>query len=470
MANELLRIVEAIQRERNIDKEVVFLGIESAIASAVRKHYGSAETVEVVIDRETGRICATESGREINPEELGRIAAQTAKQVIIQKIREAEADMLYEEYVGKVGQLVTGTVHRFEGPNLVINLGKAEGFMPSSEQIPGESYRAGDRIRAIIIEVSKSGPRLRIVLSRKHPDLVKRLFELEVPEVSERIIDIKCIAREAGFRTKIAVSSSDPKVDCVGACVGVRGTRIKNTVDELSGEKIDIVRYNEYPEIMIMNCLKPAEIDSLVIEEGEEEGEIRATVMVREDQLSLAIGKKGRNVRLAAELAGCSIDIVPLPTSGDDEGRPASLIRAGGGAKAAAVPEELAALSYLSLDEQKALDRAGLKSAVAISFAGEERVAAIDGIGAERAAQIFEAMNNPVQDESQEDAEGDAETPEEPANDAETPEEPANDAEAPEESEADETPTPVESDMDNDEAQEAPGSESDTDETEKAEE
>jgi len=401
MDNELLRIVEAIQRERNIDKEVVFVGIESAIASAVRKHYGVAESVEVSIDRETGRIHATEGDRTINPEELGRIAAQTAKQVIIQKIREAEADMLYDEYVNKVGQLVTGTVHRFEGPNIVVNLGKAEGFLPASEQIPGESYRTGDRIRSIIIEVSKSGPRLRIVLSRKHPDLVRRLFELEVPEISERIIDIKGIAREAGYRTKIAVSSIDPKVDCVGACVGVRGTRIKNTVDELNGEKIDIVRYNEYTEIMIMNCLKPAEIESLVIEEGEEEGELRATVAVREDQLSLAIGKKGRNVRLAAELAGCSIDIVPVPSAGGGEQKVPAFAGNEGAAKE---PEDADGLADLSLtpEERKLLATSGYKSRIAVRFAGRERIAAIEGIGADRAAEIFEALEGSEQQQPNE--------------------------------------------------------------------
>jgi len=404
MEKELLRIVDAIHRERNIDKEVVFLGIESAIQSAVRKHFGAAEEVSVVIDRETGIIEAAEDGRPINPEELGRIAAQTAKQVIIQKIREAEAEMLYGEYVNMVGQLVTGTVQRFEGPNIVVNLGKTEGFMPASEQIPGENYRTGDRIRSIIIEVRKSGPKLRIVLSRRHPDLVRRFFELEVPEVNERIIDIKGIAREAGFRTKIAVSSSDPKVDCVGACVGVRGTRIKSIVDELNGEKIDIVRYNEYKEIMIMNCLKPAEIDSLVIEGEEEEG-FTAAVAVREDQLSLAIGKKGRNVRLAAELAGCSIDIVPVPTATPAEGEKLLTFKEEGAAAGQAeeeITDDLGQVEFLTPSERTILKNAGYKSRLALLLAIPTRVAELPGIGKDRAEEIIALLNSEQGDKNAE--------------------------------------------------------------------
>ena len=393
MENDLLRIVEAIHRERNIDKEIVFLGIESAIATAVRKHYGESEEVMVHIDRETGRIQATENDRPITPEDLGRIAAQTAKQVIIQKIREAECDVLYDEYVKLVGQLVNGTIQRFEGPNIIVNMGKTEGFLPASEQMPGENYRTGDRIRAIVIEVRKTGPRLRVVLSRRHPDLIRRLFGLEVPEINERIIDIKGIAREAGYRTKIAVSSIDPRVDCVGACVGVRGTRIKNIVDELNGEKIDIVRYNEFTEVMIMNCLKPAEIDSLVLEENPEGG-MRASVAVREDQLALAIGKKGRNVRLAAELAGCSIDIVALPSTGPSEERKAT----GGGQKGEAEPEgpldDIDEITFLTPAEIGAIKGAGFKSKFAITLAGRGRIAAIEGIGEETTARIFAAIES----------------------------------------------------------------------------
>jgi len=305
MNAELLRLVDSIHRDKNIDKEIVFQGIEQALVSAARKAY-TTEDVVVEIDRETGEILAVENGREISPRELGRIAAQTAKQVMIQKIREAERDVLFGDYTDRVGDIVNGTVQRFEGSTLVVNLGKVEGILPKSEQIPGEAYQPGERIRVLVFEVRKVGPRVKVILSRTHPEFVRKLFELEVPEVADRIIEIKGIAREAGQRTKIAVSSIDSKVDCVGACVGVRGSRIKNIVEEVNGEKIDIVRFNESPEVMIVNCLKPAEITAIELNDRMK----RARVIVAEDQLSLAIGKKGQNVRLAGKLCGWELDVV----------------------------------------------------------------------------------------------------------------------------------------------------------------
>ncbi len=238
--------------------------------------------------------------------ELGRIAAQTAKQVIIQRIREAERVSIYDEYAERKGQIVTGTVSRFEGGALVVSLGRAEGFLPRSEQIPGETHQPGERIRALILDVREAPHQVKIILSRSHPDFIRRLFELEVPEVAERIIEMKALAREAGYRTKVAVTSIDTKVDAVGACVGVRGSRIKNIVEELNNEKIDIVRWNESSQILIANALKPAEIQdtALCFEIG------RATVVVPDEQLSLAIGKRGQNVRLAARLTGWDIDIL----------------------------------------------------------------------------------------------------------------------------------------------------------------
>ena len=306
MNQELLRIVEAIAREKNIDKEVVFEDLEAAMLSAVRKAYQKAEDVAVHIDRQTGEITARIGERPLSMRELGRIAAQTAKQVMIQKIREAERDSIYEEYLERRGQIVTGRVARTDGGTIVVDLGRAEAILPKSEQIPGETHKRDDRIRAMVLEVRDLGSQIRIVLSRSHPDFVRRLFELEVPEVAEQIIEIRALAREAGYRTKVAVHSLDSKVDAVGACVGVRGSRIKSIVDELGGEKIDIVRWNDSSKILIANALKPAEVYdiSLCFELG------RAIVVVTEDQLSLAIGKRGQNVRLAAKLTQWDIDIL----------------------------------------------------------------------------------------------------------------------------------------------------------------
>ncbi len=306
MNAELIRIVDGIARDKNIEKDSVFVDLEQAMISAVRKAYGQLDEVTVTIDRLTGDIEAMRNGEKIDMRELGRIAAQTAKQVMIQKIREAERGSIFEEFAERKGTVVTGSVTRFEGGALIVNLGRAEGFLPKSEQIPGETQHPGERVRAMILDVREAPRQVKIVLSRSHPDFIRRLFELEVPEVAERIIEIKALAREAGYRTKIAVSSIDMKVDAVGACVGVRGSRIKNIVVELGGEKIDIVRWNESSQILIGNALKPAEVaeTALCFELG------RATVVVPEDQLSLAIGKRGQNVRLAARLTGWDIDIL----------------------------------------------------------------------------------------------------------------------------------------------------------------
>ena len=306
MSSELVRIVDALARDKNIDKELVFGDLEEAMKSAIRKKYSREEGVEVKIDRLVGDIVATLDGQPVSMTELGRIAAQTAKQVMIQRIREAERGSIFDEFVERKGTIITGTVSRFEGGALVVNIGRTEGFLPRSEQIPGETHQPGERIRTMILDVREAPHQVKIVLSRSHPDFIRRLFELEVPEVAERIIEIKALAREAGYRTKVAVSSIDSKVDAVGACVGVRGSRIKNIVEELGGEKIDIVRWNESSQILIGNALKPAEIQdtALCFELG------RATVVVPEDQLSLAIGKRGQNVRLAARLTGWDIDIL----------------------------------------------------------------------------------------------------------------------------------------------------------------
>jgi len=306
MNTDLIRFIDSISRDKNIDKESVFVDLEVAMVSAARKAFENAEDVVVSIDRENGTIQATVNGEPVDMKTLGRIAAQTAKQVMIQKIREDERSSIFEEYSERVGVVVTGTVVRYEGGSLIVNLGRGEGILPRSEQIPGETHHPGERVRAMILDVREEQSQVRIVLTQTHPDYIRKLFEMEVPEVGEKIIEIRALAREAGYRTKIAVSSIDTKVDAVGACVGVRGSRIRNIVDELGGEKIDIVRWNESSQVLITNSLKPAEIREtfLCFELG------RATVIVDEDQLSLAIGKRGQNVRLAARLTGWDIDIL----------------------------------------------------------------------------------------------------------------------------------------------------------------
>lgn len=306
MSADLIRIVDAISRDKNIEKESVFLDLEAAMVSALRKAHDETEDAMVRIDRNNGTIEAAVGGEPIDIRTLGRIAAQTAKQVMMQKIREDERSSIFEEYSQRVGTVVTGTVTWYEGSSLIVNLGRGEGILPRGEQIPGEVHHPGERVRGMILDVREEQNQVRIVLTQTHPDYIRKLFELEVPEVGERVIEIRALAREAGYRTKVAVSSIDVKVDAVGACVGVRGSRIRNIVDELGGEKIDIVRWNESSQVLITNALKPAEIREvfLCFELG------RATVIVDEDQLSLAIGKRGQNVRLAARLTGWDIDIL----------------------------------------------------------------------------------------------------------------------------------------------------------------
>ena len=305
MANhaEILRYIDSIARDKEIDKEGLITGIEQAMSLALAKKYG-VDDVEIMLDRETGEFVCN---YEVSMEEQGRIFAMSVKQAIISRVREAERDVIYTEYEAKLGEIVNGNIQRFEGDTVIVNLGRnLEGILPRSEKVRSENYNVGERIRALVYEVKKVGPRVKVILSRAHRDLVRALFELEVPEIADGTIMIRRIEREPGYRTKLAVDSGDDKVDCVGACVGVRGNRIKSIIDELNGERIDIIRWNNEPMTLIANALKPAEVGHITLDPDVK----KALVIVAEDQQSLAIGRKGQNVRLASKLTTWDIDIM----------------------------------------------------------------------------------------------------------------------------------------------------------------
>ncbi|MGH7144456.1 MAG: transcription termination factor NusA [Planctomycetota bacterium] len=369
---ELLRLIDSLHRDKGIDKEILVTSIEQALHSAARKRLQLTGELSVRINRVTGAIEAYEDGRRIDPTRFGRIAAQSGKQVMLQRIREAERDVVYNEFVGKVDTLVNGTVQRYERAGeggrgrLFVNLGRAEGVVPVKEQVREERYRQGDRIRAYVIKVQKLGQKVLIVLSRTHVNLVRELFNLEVPEISDRIVEIKSLVREPGYRTKIAVYSNDPRVDPIGACVGVRGSRIRSIVDELNGEKIDIVRWSDQSDVFIRSSLSPAEITNVELERdevppGETAGEGRAfgtaRVIVPEEQLKLAIGKKGQNVRLTARLTRWNIEILTESQ--------ARILRERERAEIGKIP-------FLSQDQKEALILASLSSLRQIIQRGED--------------------------------------------------------------------------------------------------
>jgi len=351
MSQEILRIVDNISRDKNIDRESIFVDLEEAMVSAIRKHFGEPDSdINVHIDRNTGEVIAFKGDTKIDIRQLGRIPAQTAKQVMIQKIRADERDSIYSEFVQRKGEIISGTVVRYESGTLIVDLDhRTEGFMPKNEQITGQSHRPGERIRCLILDVKEVSNQVKIILSRTHPDFIRRLFEQEVPEIAENIIEIRGLAREAGYRTKVAVASLDEKVDAVGACVGVRGSRIKNIVDELGGEKIDIVRWSDSSQVLITNALMPAKVSevALCFELG------RATVVVDEDQLSLAIGKHGQNVRLAARLTGWDIDILTPDEYNQGVERLANCVKTVEGADDTLVDKLIAlgVISVLDLEE-----------------------------------------------------------------------------------------------------------------------
>ncbi|RMF19318.1 MAG: transcription termination/antitermination protein NusA [Candidatus Dadabacteria bacterium] len=338
MGAELGRVIDVVAREKNLDRQVIVEAVEAAMVAAAKKMmHTEADNIEGQFNEDTGEVelfefkdvvevvedpetqITLEEAHAVDPDaeigdslgfkldtsEFGRIAAQNAKQIIMQKIREAEKQLILEEYGDRIGEIVSGIVRRVVEGAVIIELGRAEGILRRRDQLPGETYRPGDRVRALLVDVSVEGRGPEIVLSRSHPDFLKRLFEFEVPEIYEGTVEIRAVAREPGNRSKVAVYSNDSDVDPVGAAVGVRGSRVQNIVQELRGEKIDIIPWSDDPARLIENALSPAQISQVIIDEDEHLME----VVVPDDQLSLAIGRKGQNVKLAVQLTGWNIDI-----------------------------------------------------------------------------------------------------------------------------------------------------------------
>jgi N utilization substance protein A len=414
MNRELISVIEQIGREKGIDKEILFEAVESALQSACRKSHTGPDNVRIEIDRKTGEFSAflrkrvveevadteteislaeakklnaeaeldveLEIKQERPPQDLGRIAAQTAKQVILQKVRDAEREGIYSEFAGKESQILRGIVHRIEKRNVILEIGKAEAILPEREQIPGERYNPGDRIRAYVLEVRRTAKGPQISLSRTHPGYLTRLFQTEIPEIQEGIVLVKATAREAGERAKVAVASTKRDVDPIGACVGLRGTRIQVISRELRGEKIDIIEWSHDPATFVARALSPAKVSSVTINESAEaEMQPSAVVIVPDNQLSLAIGKKGQNARLAAKLTSMRIDI-KSESEAETERAPAD----------APPAEDRSALASMGVGPEliEALVAAGLGSPAAIVKAGREKLALVAEVG-DRADALY---------------------------------------------------------------------------------
>lgn len=407
MNSELLAVAEYMERERGIDRETLLSAVESALLSASKKSISQAQEIRILIDRKTCDVHAfaqltvvetvklphdqitLPAARIINPnvqlgqivevevttKDFGRIAAQTAKQAILHKIRQVEKEKIFEEYKDRKGDIVSGTVRRFERSDVVVDLGRAEAILPAKERVPTEQYVAGDRIRAMVLSIENAQNGTQITLSRSHPDFVRRLFELEVSEINDKTVEIKAIAREAGFRSKIAVISHDDKVDPVGACVGLKGIRVKNIVRELSGEKIDIVRWSDDVKTFVTNALAPAKLVRLTIDETMR----TVNIIVDADQLSLAIGKKGQNARLTAKLTGWKIDIQKEESDISFE------------EKVAMAVASMAAIKGIGEQNAELLVQSGFLTLEGILAADLEDLEAIEGITPEIARTIREA-------------------------------------------------------------------------------
>ncbi|OGW78335.1 MAG: transcription termination factor NusA [Omnitrophica bacterium RIFCSPLOWO2_02_FULL_45_16] len=400
MNEELLTILDHIEREKGIDKELLFKAIESALASAAKKIISDKEAeVAATIDRNTGEISILSEGKVIKSAEFGRIAAQTAKQVIIQKIREAERDIVLEDYTKRVGTIVNGSVHRFEKGDIVLDLGKTEAILPKSQQCHGERYKQGDRVRAYIMEVNKTSHGPQVILSRSDVAFVKKLFEIEVPEIMDGIVEIRSIAREPGERTKIAVLSKDEKVDAVGACVGMRGSRVKDIVNELRGERVDIVRWSDDIKEYAKTSLSPAEPLEVTVDKENK----RIGVVVADDQLSIGIGKHGQNVRLASRLIGWEIDIRGKEEKAKKAAEAAALKDA---EKKEAAEEEikveksekkefdLTELEGVGPKTAKSLKAAGYDTLEKIKSLTMEDITKLEGIGEKTLKKILKSVKN----------------------------------------------------------------------------
>jgi transcription termination/antitermination protein NusA len=416
MLPELKRLIEQMGKDRGIDKGVIIEALETAMLTAARKKLGLHVDLEAHYNEEVGevevfqfktvvdkvldpeiQISVTEARRtldegaergdslgiKIETSTFGRIAVQTAKQIIIQKVKDAERDNIYDEYKDKKGELVSGFVQRFDGGNIIVNLGRAEGVIPTAEQIYRESYKRGERIRAYVCDVKKISKGPQIILSRTHPGFLKALFEVEVPEISEGLIEIVNVAREPGKRSKISVRTNDKDIDPVGACVGMRGSRVQSVVQELRGEKIDIVPYSVDNASYVCSALSPAKVNRVIMDEDSRSME----VIVPDDQLSLAIGKNGQNVRLAVKLTGWKIDVKSESMAAVQEAEGfKSLIKIPG------IGEAVAEKLY----------NEGFKSIAMIATAEPEMLSAIQGVGEKSATQWIEAAVKIIDEETAE--------------------------------------------------------------------
>jgi transcription termination/antitermination protein NusA len=419
MLPDLNRVIEQVSKEKGIDRQVIVDALKDAMLSAAKRTYGPEKKIEAQWNAEIGEVelfeirtvvdqiqdsenevTLAEARRSIDPEaevgdellaklppeKFGRIAAQAAKQNIIQRVRDAERDSIFKEFKTRKGELATGTVQRFEKKNIIVNLGRADAILPEKEQIPRERYRPQDRIRAYVLEVDMTSKGPQIVLSRTHPGFLKKAFEQEVPEIYEGIVEIKAVAREPGGRAKIAVASNDSDVDPVGACVGMKGTRVQAVVQELRGEKIDIVPWTPDPAEFVCRALAPAKVAKIIMDEDDRGME----VIVPDDQLSLAIGKKGQNVRLASRLTGWKLDVRSEAEAEEEQRRArASLI---------AIPSIGDVTAEYLLQE-------GFKSAEELAESDIETLAEIDGVGPERAEAVLQAAKEHVEALRQAEAE-----------------------------------------------------------------
>jgi len=405
---DLEQVINQVGRDKGIDRDVLLKALESAVLSAAKKHYGHNRNIEASYNPELGEIevlefktvvenvsdpenqmsieeacrefgidceIGEELGRKLDASDLGRIAAQTAKQVIMQKIRDAERDIIFNEFKDRKGELRNGIVQRFERGNIVVNLGQTDAILPEREQIPKEHYRQNDRVRAMILDIDPASRGPQVVLSRSHPDFLKELFRMEVPEISEGIIEVKAVAREAGERAKIAVYSNDAGVDPRGACIGIKGSRVQNVVSELRGERIEIILWSSDAPSFVARALSPADVQRVIVDEDEHAME----VVVGDDQLSLAIGRGGQNVKLASKLTGWRID-VRSESVAEEESRRAR--------------KDLESIPGIGFGEAELLFQEGYQSVNDVAVVSLEELASVEGIDRERVEMILQGAKD----------------------------------------------------------------------------